>query len=250
MDYPLVSIIIPCYNYQDFVLDTIESCTYQKYNGKFEIIVVDDASTDSSVFKVNHHYRNHVRVVQLFKNSGYSTAKNEGIRISRGDLIATIDADDMLTEDSIAVRAEEFVKDDRLLMIHALAWGIKGEGGIDYWLKRRYKLEYESKRKKIHAQTVMLRRSVHLDYGMYDERLRSRSDNEMWHRLINVAKIGDRIKFLDYPVAFYRKHPRSMIEFRKHCPTYNQEQTLILEEQKALRLREGITRENTRFLKH
>lgn len=251
MNYPMVSIIIPLFNYQDFVLDTIESCLYQKYQGEFEVIVVDDASTDSSVFKIGHFFHKHklLKLIQFFENKGYSAAKNEGIRKSRGDLIVTIDADDMLTEDSIAVRAEELIKNENLLMVHALAWTIKGEGGLDYWVKRLYKLEYESKRKKIHAQTVMLRRSVHRDYGLYDEKLRSRSDNEMWRRLIDVAKIGDRIKFIEYPVAFYRKHNRSMVEFRKHCPPYNQEQTKILEAQKEMRLREGITRENTIFLK-
>lgn len=250
MEYPMVSIIIPCFNYQQFVLDTIESCLYQKYSGPFEVIVVDDASTDSSVFKINHNFHKKVKLIQLFENKGYSTAKNEGIRKSRGDLIVTIDADDMLTGDSIAIRAEEFLKDENLLMVHALAWVIKGEGNLDYWVKRLYKLEYASKRKKIHAQTVMLRRSVHRDYGLYDEKLRSRSDNEMWHRLINVAKIGDRIKFIEAPVAFYRKHEWSMIQFRKHCPPYNQEQTNILENQKALRSIEGITRKNTLFLKN
>lgn len=248
IEWPKVSIIIPCYNYREYVLNTVESCLAQDYRGPFEVIVVDDASTDGSASEIDRKFHTQVRIIRLGVNRGYSAAKNEGIRKSTGDLIVTIDADDMLTIDSIRLRAEAFLNYPETLMVHALAWVIRGPGDMGYWIKRLYKIDY-GRTKKIHAQTVMLRRSVHRDYGLYDEKLRSRSDNEMWHRLIDVAKIGDRIMALDVPVAFYRKHEFSMIEYRKKNPNYNTQQTTILEEQKALRLREGITRENTPYLK-
>jgi glycosyltransferase involved in cell wall biosynthesis len=246
---PSVSIIVPCYNYQEYVGNTLESCLAQDYGGPIETIVVDDASTDYSVTYILRYFRNHVKLVQLTQNRGYSHAKNEGIRRSSGELIVTIDADDMLTEDSISSRVDVFLAHPDTLMVHALAWVIKGGGDLGYWNKRLYKIHYSTNAKKIHAQTVMLRRCVHRDYGLYEEKLRSRSDNEMWHRLIDAAKIGNRIKFLEHPVAFYRKHERSMVMYRKKNAPYNNEQTRILEEQKELRLREGITRNNTLFLK-
>jgi len=249
MTLPLVSIVIPNYNYQEWVLNAIESCLAQDYKGPIEVIVVDDASTDSSVLVINHHFRGTIKLIMQGQNRGYSHAKNEGIRHSNGDLIVTLDADDMLTHDSISSRVKVFLDHSETLMVHALAWVIKGDGDFDYWNKRLYKISYGVKGAKIHAQTVMVRREVYRDYGLYEEKLRSRSDNEMWHRLIDAAKIGDRIRFLEHPVAFYRKHDRSMVQFRKKNQEYNGEQTRILEEQKALRLREGITRENTRFLK-
>jgi len=249
MTLPKVSIIIPCYNYRDYVLNAIDSCLAQDYKGEFEIIVVDDASTDGSAMEIDHYFRDRIRLITLGENKGYSTAKNEGIRRSSGNLITTIDADDMLTADSIGSRVKVFQEFPDTLMVHALAWVIKGDGNLDYWNKRLYKISYVKQGSKIHAQTVMLRRSVHRDYGLYDERMRSRSDNELWHRLIDAAKIGDKIRFLDRPVAFYRKHDRSMVQYRKKNPAYNEQQSRILEKQKALRLREGITPENTRFLK-
>lgn len=249
MKLPLISIVIPCYNYQEYVLNAIESCLMQDYAGPFETIVVDDASTDSSALKINYFFRNKIRFVQLSSNVGYSSAKNTGIAKSNGDLIVTLDADDMLTVDSLTARCQVFLDHPDTLLVHARAWVIYGDGDYNYWNKRLRKISCEKRTKKIHAQTVMVRRSVYLDYGLYDEKLRSRSDNEMWHRLIDVAAIGDKIHYLDHPVAFYRKHGKSMIEFRKKNPPYNLQQTQVLEEQKALRLREGITRDNTRFMK-
>lgn len=246
---PKVSIVIPVFNYEDYVLNTIDSCLQQDYKGPIEIIVVDDASTDGSAAKINRFYRNHVRFIPLETNRGYSAAKNEGIRRSTGELIATIDADDMLTIDSIRARVNAFIEHPETLMVHALAWVIKGDGDLEYWMRRLYKISYGTKGAKIHAQSVMLRRSVYRDYGLYDEELRSRSDNEMWFRLIAVGRIGDRIRFLDQPVAFYRKHDLSMIQYRKKNPGYNNQQTTILENQKEMRLREGITKKNTLFLK-
>jgi glycosyltransferase involved in cell wall biosynthesis len=248
-NYPKVSIIITLYNYQDYILNAIESCLEQDYKGEIEVIVVDDASTDSGRIQAQQTYGNKIKLLHLEVNKGYSVAKNEGIRASSGELITTIDADDMLTEDGISSRAQIFQCYPHVLVVHAQAWIINGEGDRYYWSKRFRKIAVSRRTNKVHAQTVMVRRSVYHDYGMYDERLRSRADNEMWWRLHSVANIGSGFYYLDRPVAFYRKHFGSMVEYRKKNPAYNLTVTRILEEQKALRLTQGITRENTRFLK-
>lgn len=248
-EYPKVSIIIPCYNYENYICNTLESCLAQDYKGKVEVIVVDDCSTDHSVMMVERHFKGQVRLLRLPQNMGYSTAKNEGIRVSTGEYITAIDADDMLTEDSVSVRSQFLFENPRYLLVYAQAYIIKGDGDLSYWKNRLYKIEVSHREDKIHAQTVMVRREVYVNYGLYDEKLRSRSDNEMWNRLRNVANIGGSFYSLRHPVAYYRKHDRSMIQYRKKNPEYNDEVSRILEEQKNLRLMEGITKKNTRHLK-
>jgi glycosyltransferase involved in cell wall biosynthesis len=245
---PKVSIVITLYNYHDYILNTIESCLAQDYKGEIEVIVVDDASTDLGPQWVQRVYGDRIKLIKFERNCGYSVAKNEGIKMSSGEFITTIDADDMLTDDSISIRAQILLKQPDVSVVHALAWVIKGEGDRVYWTKR-YRKIHVAQNRKIHAQTVMVRRSIYTKYGMYDERLRSRADNEMWWRLQNVARIGDQFYFLEQPVAFYRKHSASMVEYRKKHPLYNLTVSTILEEQKNMRLTQGITRENTRFLK-
>jgi len=246
MEWPKISIIIPCYNYQDYVLDCIDSCFRQDYKGKYEVIVIDDCSTDRSVYFIDKFFRGRVTLIQFKQNCGYSKAKNEGIIRSTGKYITTIDADDMLTDDSLTIRASRLANNN-IVLVHGRAYTIKGEGGYDYWYKRRYKCHCNP-RTKIHAQTVMMKREVYLKYGLYDELLRSRSDNEMWCRLRNVAGIGHSMYYIDHAMAYYRKHDKSMIEYRKNNPRYNFDVTEKLKTQKYLREVNGITKYNTRML--
>lgn len=251
--YPKVSIIIPLYNYVEYVLDTVFSCQQQKYGGEVEVIVVDDCSTDGSASKIKSIFGpSYPIIIRNQTNKGYSAAKNTGIRRSTGEFIVLLDADDMLTPDSIKIRAEYLIAHPDIDMVSGSAYNIKDDGGYEYYLKRTYKLgSYGGK--KIHAQTTMIRRSVHLRFGLYEEKLRSRSDNEMWNRLnlYNEFEGTPKVSHVFIPrppLVFYRRHKKSMVEYRRHNPRYNYDVTKILEEAIAMRQREGITRRNTPWL--
>jgi glycosyltransferase involved in cell wall biosynthesis len=242
-----VSIIIPLYNYAQYVGHCIDSCMRQDFKEDYEIIVVDDGSTDQSVLRVKEFMHEKVKLIQHKRNKGYSAAKNTGIIDSRGTYIVLIDADDMLTMSSIRSRSNFLDQHPTFQMVHGYAYGIKGEGGYDYWDKRLRKIHLCRQAQKIHSQTVMVRRSVYENYGLYDEDLRSKSDNEMWYRLLKIAQINSWL-LPSPPLAFYRRHGASMIEYRKRNPEYSTEQLRICDEKKALRLVMGITKENTRFM--
>lgn len=252
MKLPKVSIIIPSYNYQEYVCQAVDSCLDQEYGGEIEVIVVDDCSTDCTVPTLAQ-YGNRIKLIRHHVNRGYSAAKNSGIRASSGDLIVLLDADDMFTIDSIKVRAEYLAAHPEIDMVHGRAYVIIGPGNALYWWKRLKKIGV-SKKDKIHAQTTMIRRSVHLRFGLYDETLRSRSDNEMWHRLNlygefpGMPKIS-AIRIDEPPFAYYRKHEKSMIEFRRANPGYNYDVTAKLEAAKQMRAREGAHPGNTPWLK-
>jgi len=255
-----VSIIIPCYNYEQYIEDCIMSCVSQQYEGEIEIIVVDDCSTDKSraIIRILASKYSAVKEMHHADNFGYSAAKNTGLRESTGDLICTLDADDMLTPYSIDDRVEEFRKYPALQMVWGGAYIIDKYFEFADWLDT-HKLKVHHRADKVNAQGVMLRRDVYQRFGLYYEPLRSRGDNEYWNRLSiwPTDKIEDR----DYlgevashrmpankPVAFYRRHSKTMINYRKANPKYNEEQTKILEDRKALIRKDGITKDNTEFL--
>jgi len=244
-----VSIVIPLYNYVEYIGHCLDTCIRQNYKKDYEIIVVDDGSTDQSIFKVKEYqYKaNNIKLIEHGKNKGYSVAKNTGIIASSGDYITLIDADDMLTLDSIRVRADFLDKCPTFDFVYGFAYTILGDGNFEYWNARTYKLKIGYKRKKIHSQTVMVRRTVYEKYGLYDEDLRSKSDNEMWYRLLYNGQINNW-RLDGQPLAFYRRHDLSMIMYRKRNPLYSNEQLRICDMKKELRLREGITRNNTRFM--
>jgi O-antigen/teichoic acid export membrane protein/glycosyltransferase involved in cell wall biosynthesis len=97
---PLVSILIPAFNAQEWIADTIRSAMAQTYEPK-EIIVVDDGSTDQTLAIAQAFSSERIRVVTQ-ENQGASAARNKALSLSFGDYIQWLDADDLLAPDKIA----------------------------------------------------------------------------------------------------------------------------------------------------
>ncbi|PID60644.1 MAG: hypothetical protein CSB44_09695 [Gammaproteobacteria bacterium] len=89
---PRFSIIVPCYNREQAIRATIDSCLAQR-QGDFELIIIDDGSSDSSV-AVAQSYADARIVVREQANAGPAAARNHGMRIARGDYLAFLDSDD------------------------------------------------------------------------------------------------------------------------------------------------------------
>src|SRR5579871_1139663 len=113
-DKPLVSIIIDNYNYGRFVQDALDSALGQTYPHK-EVIVVDDGSTDDSR-AVIRRYAGRVRTL-FKKNGGQSSAFNAGLRLSRGEVICFLDADDTLHPRTLE-QAVDLLWDPRVVKVH------------------------------------------------------------------------------------------------------------------------------------
>jgi glycosyltransferase involved in cell wall biosynthesis len=90
---PLVSVIIPTFNRSEIICRTIDNLFQQTYK-RFEVIVVDDGSTDQTVSKLRQRYGDRVRIVSQ-SNAGPAVARNHGARIAHGDIIAFQDSDDL-----------------------------------------------------------------------------------------------------------------------------------------------------------
>ncbi|MFA6276969.1 MAG: glycosyltransferase [Pedobacter sp.] len=100
MKIPLVSIIIPFYNAEDFLVETLQSAINQTWENK-EIILIDDGSTDGSFLKVKSFKNEKVKLIQQQKNKGASAARNLGLSCAKGDYIQFLDADDLLSPNKI-----------------------------------------------------------------------------------------------------------------------------------------------------
>lgn len=91
---PLVSIIIPLYNAENYISETIASAQNQSYKN-IKIIVVDDGSDDNSIKKVQKFKEKNITLTSQ-QNKGASTARNHGLYLAQGDYIQYLDADDIL----------------------------------------------------------------------------------------------------------------------------------------------------------
>lgn len=101
---PKVSVIITCYNLGAYVKECIESVLNQKYKN-FELIIVNDCSTDDTK-NVIEKYSSHTKIINLNENKGQFGAFLEGLKISEGEFVCMIDADDVLLPDFLSVHIQ------------------------------------------------------------------------------------------------------------------------------------------------
>lgn len=118
---PLVSVIIPVFNAEKSIIDTLDSVYAQTYR-PIEVVVVDDGSTDRTAeivknYQVNNTISktNEVKWIYIYQqNAGPSNARNTGIKVIKGDYIAFLDADDLWINDKLAKQMALFERDSGL----------------------------------------------------------------------------------------------------------------------------------------
>ncbi len=106
---PLVSIVIPCFNREEYLSATLESCLNQSYSN-LEIIVVDDGSTDSTL-SIAKGYAERDHRVKIFHtvNQGPCIARNNGLGLTNGEYIKFLDSDDLLLPYSIQYQVQSLI---------------------------------------------------------------------------------------------------------------------------------------------
>lgn len=106
---PSVAVLVPAYNEEKVIRQTIESLLVSDHSDKFEIIVIDDGSTDSTWKVLQTHYANHP-TIRLFSiiNGGKSNALNFGLTQTQSDVVVIMDADTIFTRDTITKLSRHF----------------------------------------------------------------------------------------------------------------------------------------------
>src|SRR3712207_6771527 len=91
---PLVSVILPVYNSEKYIGPAVQ-CILDQSLGDFELIVIDDASSDRTLEVVQSFRDERIRIVRKERNTGYTVSLNQGLSLARGKYIARMDADDV-----------------------------------------------------------------------------------------------------------------------------------------------------------
>jgi glycosyltransferase involved in cell wall biosynthesis len=118
---PLISILIPAYNAQPWIADTIRSALGQTWRNK-EIIVVDDGSTDKTL-SIARTFASKTVSVTSQENQGAAAARNKAIQLCQGDFIQWLDADDILSLDKVAKQMQAAEKCQNKRSLLSSAWG-------------------------------------------------------------------------------------------------------------------------------
>lgn len=210
----LVSIIIPCYNATRFLRQALDSALAQSYDA-FEIIVVNDGSTDDFETAIAP-YRNHARVTIVSQeNRGLSAARNRGIQKARGDYLKFLDADDWLAPDALKKQVAAFENDNALGLVYCDVVRVDAAGNPldDYSVANARRILNGDILPSLLVggyftpNTVLVPRRVLDRVGLFDETLTAREDYELWLRIVCE---GYAAYFVPEKLAYYRRHESNM----------------------------------------
>ncbi len=205
---PTVGVIIPAYNCDRYIAQAIESVLQQE-GCTYEIIVIDDGSTDATE-EILKPYRDRLRYVKQ-KNQGVAAARNHGIAIAKANLIAFLDADDYFLPGKLASQAEILIKRPDLGIVHS-GWqrvDIEGNKLLDVcpWEQiPELDLENWLRWKPVLPSAMMFRREWLQYVGGFDPRFPPAEDTNL---VLKLALKGCRTAWLRQITVCYRQHEES-----------------------------------------
>lgn len=208
----LVSVIIPCYNAESFIKETIDSVLKQTYPS-IEIIVINDGSTDRTQKVLTYLDRNipTLQVVHV-QNGGVSKARNIGVEYSKGEYIGFLDADDLYLPDNILRKVKALENAENTLLVHSYERIFesktktvidiaKGQSG--HVLNTLLSLE----KTVIHSpSSVLITKSLYQSIGGFDQNLSTSADWEFWVRAAKKTPFS----VIKEPLSMYRIHENQM----------------------------------------
>ncbi len=205
---PLVSVIIPTYNCDRYIAQALES-VLQQQNCPYEVIIIDDGSTDSTQ-AVLQPYQNSIRYLRQ-QNQGVAAARNHGIAVAQADLIAFLDADDYFLPDKLTRQAAIFAKRPDLGIVHSGWQRVDSEGNklldVRPWQKiPELTLETWLRHKPVLPSAMMFRREWLQYVGGFDARFPPAEDTDL---VLKLALKGCRSTWLRQITVCYRQHEQS-----------------------------------------
>ena len=224
---PAFSVVIPLYNKENYILETLSSVFSQDYP-YFEIIVVDDASTDDSLQLVASLKKDHLTIIRHEKNRGLSAARNSGIKAAKNPYIAFLDADD-------------YWHSDYLANIKSLIKQYPSEQVFGTFYQEDFKGKITHKRNKVHSHnkkpsiiddffssnlskliitqsSLVIHRDVFSKVGLYDAKITFAEDIDLYIRCFSQYSLV----YLNHSFVIKRIVARSLTNsstYDKQYPT-------------------------------
>ena len=209
---PGISVIIPAYNYAEYLPQAIESVLAQDYP-QFEVIVVDDGSTDATP-DIIRRYGNKIRSIHQ-ENQGLSAARNTGIQAAKHPYLAFLDADDMWRPGlllTLALALQTLPPETGLVACQSRVIDASGRT-----IKSNPPPSPDTSCREIFWQDILLKtrfgssgllvaRNCFENCGLFDTTLRSSEDRDMWLRIAEHF----RLFLVPDDLAMVRRHDRNM----------------------------------------
>lgn len=205
---PQVSIVIPVYNGDRYIAEAIDSVLAQTYQN-FEIVVVDDGSTDQTA-QVLQQYSDRIWVVKQ-ANQGVAIARNRGIALAQGHWIAFLDADDSFLPNKLAAQMAVAEANPHLGIVHSGWRRVSATGEllltVEPWHQiPQLNLESWLRWKPVLPSAMLFRRDWLEKAGGFDPRFPPAEDTDL---VLRLAAMGCEANWLRQVTVNYRQHPDS-----------------------------------------
>lgn len=207
----MVSVIMPAYNAEGTIIESISSVIDQTYNN-WELLVINDGSKDNSadIVRTFQKQDGRIKLIDLKRNMGLPNARNEGCKLAKGKFIAFLDSDDLWEKEKLATQIAFHQKYPEVEISHTDFQAFNKNGIV----KRPWKKVMERKRDKqgfiypnicyrnlIGILTVMVKTDTLRQVGFFDTTLWTLEDQDLWVRIASQKNI---FGFIDKHLALYR----------------------------------------------
>lgn len=230
---PRISVIIPTYNRERLIGQAIDSVLAQRF-GDFEVIVVDDRSTDNSAAVVAAYDDPRVTLLKLDRNCGSNAARNAGVRAARAPLVCFLDSDDLYLPAKLQFVAAAFAADPALDVLVDSSLRAGSPRAKARFTENRNPVSRSTEafalalfRKKLFKATtsISVRREAALRAGLFAVDIKQRQDFDFLIRLTETAncastdeilwikrwthdRITNRERFVAATLELVRRHPQ------------------------------------------
>jgi len=204
---PIVSVIIPTYNRAYLIDKAINSVLSQTYRD-YEIIVIDDASTDNTREVVESFTDSRINYIFHANNLGVSAARNTGIKASRGKYIALLDSDDEWLPEKLEKQVVILHNESSEVGV-VCSWQFNIKDNDEYICKgclpkkEGFIYEYLLSKNYLSVPTVLIRKECFEKVGLFDDLLNGQEDWDMWIRISKYYKFV----LIKIPLVKRRLHP-------------------------------------------
>lgn len=223
---PLVSVIIPCYNHEEYVRKSLTSVIEQTYKN-IEIIVIDDGSKDNSVEVLKELQKTNTFILETQQNMGVCKTLNKAISLSTGEYISILASDDYWDKTKIEKQVKLFQLNlnSQFCFTQALEFDSETEKTIRIFPKKPLQGKVLKKvflRQHVPAGSMMFSKKLFDKLKGFDENLKE----EDWDFVIRSAATTDFISIRE-PLFFYRSHETNIMKTRGREEIFKQKVLLL-----------------------
>jgi len=203
---PLVTVYITNFNYGKYIKQAIESVLNQSFQD-FEIIIIDDGSTDNSK-QIIESFSHHSKIQVIFQqNKGLNVTNNIALRVAQGRYIMRLDADDYLEKNALELMSEVLEKDAELGLVFPDYFMVDAQGDVMNIEKRHsFEKEVSLLDQPAHGACTMIRKKFLQSLGGYDEQFKCQDGYDLWIRFTAKYKVTN----INTPLFYYRQHGENL----------------------------------------